>query len=234
VKFEAPLVQGRLVRRYKRFLADVELDQGETVTAHCANPGAMLGLQRSGARVLLLRSPNPARKLAWSWELVRVGRTWVGINTARANPVVEEGLRAGAVAELAGFTELRREVRFGERSRVDFLLRFGPDECHVEVKSVTLARGGLARFPDSVTARGARHLRELARIAEQGRGRAVLLYLVHRQDCERVAVAEDIDPDYAEAFRDARRRGVEVLAYGARVGRRGIRVTGRLELAEEP
>jgi sugar fermentation stimulation protein A len=234
MQFPAPLVAGRLERRYKRFLSDVRLEDGETVVAHCANPGSMLGLAAPGARVWLSPADNPARRLRWSWELVEVpsenGPALVGINTGRANALAEEALAAGRIPELAGYDGLRREVRYGTGSRVDFLLE-GATLCYLEIKSVTLKRRpGLAEFPDAVTVRGRRHLAELAGMVQQGH-RAVLLFLVQRGDCERVAVAQDIDPSYAAAFAEAQAAGVEILCYNCHLTPAGIAVDRRLPLA---
>ncbi|HET9814986.1 MAG TPA: DNA/RNA nuclease SfsA, partial [Xanthobacteraceae bacterium] len=183
MRFPAPLIPATLVKRYKRFLADVVLDTGEAITVHVANPGAMTGLAPPGARVWLSKSADPKRKLAFSWELVEVdlgaGPELVGVNTAHPNLLVAAALAQGQIAELAGYDSIRREVRYGTNSRVDFLLE-GPDRppCYVEVKNVHLMRRvGLAEFPDSVTARGARHLAELAGVVAAG-SRAVMLYLI--------------------------------------------------------
>lgn len=233
MKFSPPLVSGRLVRRYKRFLADVILDTGETLTAHVANPGAMTGLADPGIEVWLSKSDNPKRKLAWSWELARIGRHLVGINAGLANRIAEEALAAGTVPELAGYAELRREVRYGTNSRVDFVLSGnGRPDCYVEVKNVHLKRGRLAEFPDSVTARGTKHLGELARMAETGH-RAAMLYVVQRADCAAFTVAADIDPAYAAALTSARAAGVEVLCHACRVRTDGIRLGGPLPIALE-
>ncbi|MFZ2870710.1 DNA/RNA nuclease SfsA [Zavarzinia sp.] len=222
MNFAAPLVPGRLVRRYKRFLADVIIDgESEPITAHCANPGSMLGLAVPGARVFLEASDDPKRKLRWSWRLVEVEGTLVGIDTGQANAIVGEALERGRIPELAGFATIRREVAYGSASRVDFLLE-GPGLCFLEVKSVTLSRRpGLAEFPDSVTARGTKHLRDLA--AEVARGhRAALLYLVQRGDAAGFAPAADIDPTYVEAFQKARAQGLEALCYACTLTPAGI------------
>lgn len=215
MRFPAPLIEGTLVRRYKRFLADVALADGTVVTVHCANPGSILGLAEPGMRVLLSRSTNAARKLPLSWELVEAPNCGlVGINTALPNRLVEEALRAGRIPELAGYPELRREVPYGKASRVDFVLS-GPDRPHayVEVKNVHFSRvAGLAEFPDSVTARGARHLDELAAMVASGH-RAAMLYLVQRTDSVRLAICRDLDPAYGAAFDRARAAGVEMIAY---------------------
>jgi sugar fermentation stimulation protein A len=220
-------IAGRLVRRYKRFLADVETEAGESLTVHCPNPGSMLGLDAPGSPVRLSRSDDPRRKLPHTLEMVRVGRTWVGLHTGRANALVERALAAAALPSLAGYAECRREVAGG--SRLDFRLDGGADgrPCYVEVKSVTLARARAARFPDSVTLRGRRHLEALARLRRRG-VRAVLLFLVQRGDCDWIEPADDIDPGYGKALRRAARAGVELLGVRARVGPRAIRIERRL------
>jgi len=213
MKFPSPLVRARLIKRYKRFLADVELESGECLTAHIANPGAMTGLAEPGMEVWLSKSDNPKRKLAYSWELVRVGRCLVGVNAGLPNAIVEEALRGGTIRELAGYSELRREVPYGSNSRVDFVLSGGRRKPHyVEVKNVTLKQGKLAAFPDSVTARGTKHLVELASLARKGT-LATMLYVVQRRDCDAFTVAGDIDPAYAAALVEARAAGVGVLCY---------------------
>jgi sugar fermentation stimulation protein A len=228
MRFDPPLIPGRLERRYKRFLADVAID-GRTETVHCPNPGSMLGLAEPGARVWVSRSANAARKLPLTWQLVELPRTLVGINTALANAIVAEALRNGRIPELSGYDEIRREVPYGESSRIDLLLAgAGRPPCYVEVKSVTLARRPpLAEFPDSVTARGTRHLAELEARCGQ-RERAAMLFLAQRADCERLAIADDIDPAYAAAFAAARRAGVEALAYACQLSPEGIEIAGPL------
>ena len=230
-----PLVSGRLIRRYKRFLADVELDTGETVTAHCANPGSMLGVATADARVWLSRSDDPKRKLAHSWKLIEIGDALVGIDAGHPNAIVAEAIAAGLIPELAGYATLRREVRYGANSRVDLLLE---DETRgrafVEIKNVHLMRRpGLAEFPDSVTARGTKHLGELAREVAAGH-RAVMLYLVQRTDAEAMTLARDIDPAYGRAFDAARAAGVEALAYACAITREEIRVAHALPMLDQP
>lgn len=217
MQLPSPLIRGSLIRRYKRFLADVILEGGEEVTAHVANSGSMMGLNEPGMEVWLSRSDDPKRKLKFSWELVRDGAGLVGINTMHPNKLVAEAIEAGTIGELAGYDGLRREVRYGKNSRIDLLLtdEARPD-CYVEVKNVTLRRGETAEFPDAVTARGTKHLGELSAMVAGG-SRAVMVYLVQREDCSRFAVAADIDPAYAAALENACRDGVEVLCYACRV-----------------
>lgn len=219
MKFSGELVPGRLVKRYKRFLADMVLDEtGETITAHCANSGSMLSLARPGARVWLQKSDDPKRKLAWSWKLEEVDGALVGIDTAHPNAIVAEAIAAGAIPALAGYATLRREVKYGRNSRIDILLEDpSRGRAYVEVKNTTLSRApGLAEFPDAVTARGAKHLDELADMVAEGH-RAVMVYLVDRPDCTRFRLAADIDPTYAAGFAAARARGVEAMAWACRV-----------------
>ena len=227
MRFPGPLVPGRLVRRRKRFLADVRLLDGSLVTAHCPNPGSMKGSSKVGGRVLLTESDDEKRKLRYTWELARMGRVWVGVNTMRTNHVVGEALRGGRVPELEGYEEIRAEAPMGERRRVDVLLRSGEDLCYVEVKNVTFALDRTALFPDSVTARGSAHLVELAALAREGH-RAVMFYLVNRSDCDRAGPARTIDPVYAGNLEAAVGAGVETLAYRARVGVNGIRLGDRV------
>jgi len=217
MRFPAPLIPATLVRRYKRFLADVELATGETITVHVANPGAMLGLAQPGARVWLSKSAKAARKLPYSWELIEAdfgaGTELVGINTGHPNFLVAEAIATGAIPELAGYASVRREVKYGRNSRIDFLLEDpARPACYVEIKNVHLMRThGLAEFPDSVTKRGAKHLDELAQIAAGG-ARAVMLFLIQIGSAERFALARDIDPAYGTAFDRARAAGVEAIA----------------------
>lgn len=218
MKFHAPLIKGTLVRRYKRFLADVLLEDGREVTAHCANPGAMLGLMEPGSDVWLSPAANPDRKLKYSWELLRVGDGLVGINTSLPNAIVTEAIENGKIPELTGYDNLRREVKYGQNSRIDILLEsdgkppcYVPP-CYVEVKNVHLRRGEPAEFPDSVTKRGAKHLVELGDMAEAG-NRAVMFYLIQREDCDSFKIAADIDPGYDAGLKVAISRGVEILCY---------------------
>jgi sugar fermentation stimulation protein A len=230
MRFPDPLIPGRLVRRYKRFLSDIELDTGEVVTAHCANPGSMLGLDTPGAEVWLSPARNPARKLRYSWELLLVDGGLVGINTSHPNGIVAEAVSAGRIPELAGYDGFRREVKYGRNSRIDLLLEGGGrPPCYVEVKNVHLKRGALAEFPDSVTARGAKHLAEMSDMVAQG-CRAVMVYLVQRADCEGFAIAGDIDPAYAAALVEARTAGVEAICYCCKLSTEAITLDSALRL----
>lgn len=231
MRFQTPLVPARLVRRYKRFLADCVLESdGREVTAHAPNPGAMMGLSEPGMRIWLEPNDDPRKKLKFGWRLVELdGGHMAGIDTGVPNRVVGEALRAGRVPELAGYGTVRAEVPYGTRSRVDFLLAAdGLPDAFVEVKNVHLRRhGALAEFPDCVTARGAKHLRELADVALSGR-RAVLIYLVQRTDCTEMALAADLDPGYAAAARAALDAGVEMLVHDTEIDREGVTLRHRL------
>lgn len=234
MRFGSKLVPATLIRRYKRFLADVQLADGSLITAHVANPGAMTGLQAEGARVWLSKSPSLARKLPYSWELIEMdfggGGELTGVNTLHPNPVVAEALAAGTIPELTGYATIRREVKYGrvingKGSRIDFLLEDpARPPCYVEVKNVHLMRrAGIAEFPDSVTARGAKHLDELAGMAASG-ARAVMLFVIQIGSARSFALARDIDPAYARAFDKARKSGVEALAWTCRLTRDEIRL----------
>ncbi len=216
MRFQTPLVPARLIRRYKRFLADARLElSGEEVTAHCANPGSMMGLAEPGTRIWLEPNDDPKKKLGYGWRLVdHENGHFTGVDTALPNRVLRAALQANEVAPLAAYGTVLPEQRYGEKSRIDFLLKQqGLPDAYVEVKSVTLSRSpGRAEFPDSVTARGTRHMGDLAAMARNGHN-AVLLYLVQRTDCQCMSVAADIDPGYAAALASARRSGLMVLAY---------------------
>lgn len=225
MRFQTPLVPARLIRRYKRFLADAVLESdGREVTAHCPNPGAMLGLADPGMRVWLEPNDDPKKKLKFGWRLVELDDGhWAGIDTGVPNRVVREALEGRLIVGLGDYAKVRPEVSYGANSRVDFLLETpGGQDTYVEVKNVHLRRDGdWAEFPDSVTARGAKHLRELAAVAEAGH-RAVMLYLVQRTDCARVRFAGDIDPEYLAAAEDAVARGVEMLAHATTITAEGV------------
>ncbi|MHA1517765.1 MAG: DNA/RNA nuclease SfsA [Alphaproteobacteria bacterium] len=235
MRFSSALIEGRLLKRYKRFLVDVELGSGEVITAHCANPGSMLGLNMPGSRVWLSHAANPKRKLPYSWELIEVdlgrGPVLVGINTGSPNAAVAAAIENGLIPTLSGYATLRREVRYADNSRIDILLE-DPKQapCYVEIKNVHLMRdAGLAEFPDSVTARGAKHLKALASMATEG-ARAVTVYFVQRGDAERFALAHDIDPAYARAFEQARTAGVEALAVSSEATLEGLALPHAIQL----
>ena len=221
MRFETPLETGILLRRYKRFLADVKLRGGRTVTAHVPNTGSMLATALEGGRVALSRQRAPGRKLAWTWELALIGRTWVGVNTWRTNHIASEAISSGRLGPLRGYPGLRREVPVGASSRIDFLLERASGRCWVEVKNVTMAAGRRALFPDAVTARGAKHLEELMRLARRGE-RAVMLFIINRADCTSMSPTGEIDPRYAELLERASGRGVELIAYRTRASLREI------------
>jgi sugar fermentation stimulation protein A len=237
MRFPAPLIPATLVKRYKRFLADVTLPNGETITVHVANPGAMTGLAAPGARVWLSRSDNPNRKLSHSWELIEVdfggGLELVGVNTGHPNPLVGAALTAAAIPELVGYQSIRREVKYGKNSRVDFLLESaGKPPCYVEIKNVHLMRqAGLAEFPDAKTERGAKHLEELGDMVDQGH-RAVMLYLVQIGSATRFKLARDVDPKYGTAFDRAMKRGVEAMAWRCVITCDGIEIATPVVIEE--
>jgi len=237
MRFPAPLIPATLVKRYKRFLADVTLPSGEIITVHCANPGSMIGLNAAGARVWLSKSTNEKRKLAYSWEIIEVdlgsSAELVGINTTHPNTLAAEAIAAGAIPELTGYKTIRREVKYGNGSRVDFLLE-GPTRppCYCEIKNVHLMRRpGIAEFPDAVTKRGAKHLQELSVMARGG-ARAVMLFLVQIGSARSFVLARDIDPAYGRAFDAARAAGVEALAHVCRVTQEGIEVAEAIPIQE--
>lgn len=229
---DRPLTKGTLLKRYKRFLADIELESGEVITAHCANPGAMTGLKQPGLTAWLSKSDNPKRKLSHSLELLEVDGGLVGINTAHPNRIVEEAIRARQIPELDSWDDVRREVKYGENSRIDLLLEAeGSPLCYVEIKNVHLMRDkGYAEFPDSVTARGTKHLNELANMVKEGH-RAVMFYLVQRTDCDRLGFAADIDPLYAQTLAKVVAEGVEVLCWDCNITLDQISLNRPLEIA---
>ncbi|WP_300572747.1 DNA/RNA nuclease SfsA [Phenylobacterium sp.] len=227
--FPQPLKRGQLIQRYKRFLADIVLEDGTEITAHCPNPGAMLGLNMPGLPVWVSRSPDPKRKLAHTLELVEADGGLVGINTMHPNRLVAEALATDAIPELTGYASHRREVKYGQASRIDFLLE-GPDRpaCWLEVKNCHLRRtGALAEFPDCVAARSTKHLRELVAMVAEG-DRAVALFVVQRTDCDAFAACHDLDPAFARGLEAAAEAGVEVLVYGCDISADAVRIARRL------
>ncbi len=232
MRFQSDLVPARLTRRYKRFLADCVLEaDGREITAHCANPGSMMGLAEPGTRIWLEPNDDPKKKLKFGWRLVdHENGHFTGVDTSVPNRALRAALEARAVPDLDAYGTVCPEVKYGVGSRIDFLLTEpGQPDAYVEVKSVTLSRTpGLAEFPDSVTARGAKHLVELAEMARQGH-RAVMLYLVQRTDCAAVTLAADLDPAYRAAFLAARDAGLDVIALGTDISPQGISVANRLQ-----
>ncbi len=233
MKFPVPLLETTLVRRYKRFLADVELPSGEVITVHCANPGSMLGLTEPGIRAWISDSQNPKRKLQYSLEMVEADNTLVGVNTNLPNALAREAIEAGRIPSLSKYENLRTEVKYGENSRIDILLESSKAKpIYVEVKNVHFSRTpGLFEFPDSVTARGAKHLDEMAREVEKG-NRAVMLYVVQRNDGDRFRLSRDLDPNYGKAFDRARKTGVEAIAIRCDVQTDGIDAVDLIKLEE--
>jgi len=224
MEFNAPLVPATLIKRYKRFLADCRLADGTEITAHCANPGSMTGLSTPGTKVWIEPNDDPKKKLDWGWRLVEhLDGHMTGVDTAVPNRMLKAALEAREVPGLDAYDRVRAEVKYGEKSRVDFLLSTeGQPDAYVEVKSVTLCRHpGVAEFPDARTERGARHMLELALMAKQGY-RAAVFFLVQRTDASEMRIADDIDPRYAEALLTAYGAGVEVIVHSTNISPRGV------------
>ena len=238
--FDQPLIEGRLVQRYKRFLADIELKDGTVTTVHCPNPGAMMGLKEPGLPVWIADSGNPKRKLRHTLELIKADGGLVGINTNRPNKIAEKAILNGLIdaLKIPDGHSLKREVKYGQNSRIDLMIAHDNDDAapktFIEIKNVHLRRldvgdGRIAEFPDSVTSRGAKHLRELSDQVALGH-RAVMLYVIQRMDCERFGLASDIDPAYAKAFLAAQEAGVEMLAYDCHIDLTGITLANQLAI----
>jgi sugar fermentation stimulation protein A len=228
MQFSHPLIEATLIKRYKRFLADVTLLDGTPATAHSVNTGAMTGVLDAGNRVWLSESNNPKRKLKYTWEIVQAEGAMIGINTGMANRLAEEAIHNGVITELADYEHMRREVKYGTNSRIDLLLQHpNRPDCYVEVKNAHWKQGQAAVFPDAVTTRGAKHMAELALLAQNGT-RAVVLFVVQRDDCDYFAPAEQTDPVYAAALRDAVSKGVEALCYCCYVAADEIRIHRQL------
>lgn len=228
ITFPEPLVRGTLVKRYKRFLADIDLEEGGSITAHCPNSGAMQGLTDEGTPVWVSKSSNPSRKLPYTWQMAEVEGTFVGMNTANPNPLVEAAIRSGVIPEFQGYEHLRREVPYGKNSRIDILLE---DPSHaltyIEVKNVHWKRGTKVAFPSSVTTRGAKHMGELSDMVRQGH-KAYVVYIVQRNDCDGFELAHDIDPHYGQETLKALESGVRALVYACDVNPNGIKISKRL------
>ena len=235
MRFQTPLIPATLIKRYKRFLSDVQLEDGREVVAHCPNPGSMMGLKDEGTTVWLEPNDDPKKKLKFGWRLVELDNHLICIDTGLANKVVHEALTNRQIPELAAYSIVKPEVKYGQNSRIDFLLTEpGLPDAYVEVKSVTLLRNGtVAEFPDSVTARGTKHLQDLVNVADQGH-RAIMLYLVQRTDCDSFKLAGDIDPKYATGFDVVRSAGVEILCYRTNITPTDITVDKALAIDPSP
>lgn len=228
------VVEARFLRRYKRFLADFELSDGSSITAHCANTGSMVTCQLAGARCLLTHHPDPKRKLKYSWQAIQMPDGWVGINTALPNHLVQEAIENDCIAEIPAGNPIRREVKISDKSRIDLVVDHPAGPVNVEVKNVTLELApAVAGFPDAVTARGLKHLDELVHLKQLGQ-RAVLFFCVQRVSAERVLPADDFDPAYGKSLRSAHQKGVEVIAYRAQIDKLGIRLDCPLPVHLDP
>ncbi len=229
MRFPSRLIRGTLVQRYQRFLADVRLPGGEIVTAHCTNTGSMMGCKEPGSVVYISRSDKEGRRLFYTWEIIGVGRTWVGINTMHPNRLVAEAIAWGAIPELKGYDNVRREVVTRQGTRLDLCLEGSNGSCFVEVKNVTLAVDGAAAFPDAVSERGTKHLKELMRLRRKGH-RAAVVFVIQRNDCSVFRPADEIDAEYGRWLRRAVKVGVEVLPYVAYVTPKEIVLKERLPI----
>jgi sugar fermentation stimulation protein A len=217
MKFSSPLIPGILLNRYKRFLADIRLESGKIITAHCPNSGSMKSCKQPGSRVYVSHHDKPSRKLKYTWELIEANNTWVGINTGHPNKLVMEAIKNNQIRELKGYPNIKSEVKLGAHSRIDIVLENSDGICYVEVKNVTLMENGQARFPDAVTERGQKHLKDLINVVEKGH-RALIFFVVQREDTNSFYPADDIDPTYGKLLRKAVHSGrVEALAYQAKV-----------------
>jgi sugar fermentation stimulation protein A len=227
MEFQQSLIPGTLIRRYKRFLADVELENGNIVTALCPNTGSLKSCKEPGSPVLLSESSNPKRKLKYTWELIYTNNIWVGINTGYPNILVKEAIKQGTILELQGYEKIRSEVKYGQNSRIDLLLERRTELCYVEIKNVTLIENNYALFPDAVTIRGQKHLNELMHIVKKGQ-RAVNLFVVQRGDTDYLIPADKIDPEYGKLLRTASKNGVEILVYQADISPQRIILSRKL------
>jgi len=227
MRFKSRLIRGTLIERYKRFLADIRLENDEIVTAHCTNTGSMMGCKEPGSPVYISRSENLDRKLPYTWELIKADSTWVGINTLHPNKLVPEAVESGVIEELRGYQSIRREVKVSAHSRLDLCLEGANGKCFVEVKNVTLVKNGTAAFPDAVSERGTKHLKELIRLKRQGH-RAAIVFVIQRSDCDNFRPADEIDSEYGRWLRRAVKAGVEALPYRAKVTSKEILLTDRI------
>ncbi|MGM0530345.1 MAG: DNA/RNA nuclease SfsA [Bacteroidota bacterium] len=225
MKFQTKLVHGKLIRRYKRFLADVELDNGQKVIAHCTNSGSMKSCLQEGAEVYMTPVNDPNRKTRFTWEMIKIRGSWVGINTNIPNTLAYEAVKNGGINRLKGYDKVQREVTYGD-SRFDLYLENEHEKCFVEVKNVTMKSGKYGLFPDAVTKRGKKHLQSLMRVKNEGM-RAVMLYVVQRTDVEIFGPARDIDPEYSRTLKEAYEEGVEIIPVQTKV------TPGRIEILRE-
>ncbi len=223
------LLKGTLIKRYKRFLADVRLEDGSIVTAHCPNTGSMLNNNIPGSEVMLSIADNPKRKLPYTWEMVKIDGSWRSVNTILSNRIVAEAIEQGTIKELSSYNTIRREVKYGTNSRIDLLLENDAQKCYVEIKNVSLAEGKTAMFPDAVTLRGQKHLIELMKTVESGY-KAVIFFVVQIKKATRFSPADHIDPHYGELLREAYANGVTVLAYKTSVTPREIKIENRIDV----
>lgn len=221
MQFDPPLQPATLVKRYKRFLADVITEQGNETTVHCPNSGSMRGCSTPGSKVMISTSPNLKRKYPQSLEMIQEGKTWIGVNTMLTNSIVAEAIQEGRIKELTNIDSLTREVKTSKASRLDILLERGDEKIYVEIKNCSLAEDGWAMFPDAVTSRGTKHLNELATLVEQGH-QGVIFFCIQRTDCERFKPATHIDPLYAQTLTEVSQKGVQILAYQATVSPESI------------
>ena len=230
MKFKKKLLQGTLIKRYKRFFVDIKY-QNKTIIAHCPNPGAMTGVAEKGITSWLSKRDNPKRKLKWTWELVNKNNNFIGINTHNPNNIIHEAINSNQIVELSGYETIRREVKYGENSRIDILLQGNDKEdCYLEIKNVHLSRyKNMVEFPDSVTERGKKHLLELSQVVQSGK-RAVLLFLIQRNDCNTFKIANDIDPKYFETFKKAFDTGVEVICISSIISPEAINIGKKVKL----
>ena len=234
MKFSNNLIKAKFVKRYKRFFSDHILENGQLVTAHCPNTGAMTGVAKEGITSWLSESHDPKRKLKWTWELTQENNTIVGVNTHNPNKIIQEAINNNEIKELLNYKSLKREVKYGVNSKIDiFLQDDNKPNCYVEIKNVHLSRKkGVAEFPDGITSRGTKHLKELANVAQDG-GRAVMLYLIQRNDCNYFKIAEDIDVEYGKAFIAALNAGVEVICLDTILNTNGINIGKNIKLVNK-
>jgi sugar fermentation stimulation protein A len=231
MQFLTPLTKGFLIKRYKRFLADIQLEDGSIITAHCPNTGTMLGCSTPGSTVFLTKSDNPTRKYPYTLEMTQVGTVWVGVNTGRTNKLVVEALLKGQIADFVNIDEVKTEVKTSCHTRLDIQVIEKNQSTFIEVKNCSLAINGCAMFPDAVTSRGAKHLHELIRLVEEG-FKSTIFFLVQRMDADHFCPANDIDPTYGKTLHYAIARGVQVLVYQAQVSPEGIHVVRALPFVD--